>query len=68
MSVKQVMFYIGCAIAWFVLLPVCIVGGAIALLSYAVCSEVSELVIGDSKKTVDSSTARELAQRVCLGN
>jgi len=68
MSFKQVMFYIGCAVAWFVLLPVCIVGGGVALLSYAVFSEVGELVAGDAKKTVDSSTAREIARRVCLGN
>jgi hypothetical protein len=64
MSFKQVMFFSGCVVAWFVLLPLCIVGGGLALLSYAVFSEVGELV---TKGRVDISTAREIARRVCLG-
>jgi hypothetical protein len=67
MSFKQVMFFSGCVVAWFVLLPLCIVGGGLALLSYAVFSEVGELVVGDTKGRVDISTAREIARRVCLG-
>lgn len=68
MSFNQVMFYIGCAVAWFVLLPACIIGGVVALLCYAVFSEVGELVAGDARSDVDSSTAREIARRVCLRN
>ena len=65
MSFKQVMFFIVCAVAWFVLLPVCIVGGGLALLGYAIFSEVGEFVVGDTETPVDSSTAREIARRVC---
>ena len=68
MSFKQVLFFIGCAVAWFVLLPICIVGGLMALLCYALFSEVGELVAGDTRSAVDTSTAREIARRVCLGN
>ena len=68
MSFKQVMFFIGCAVAWFVLLPVCIVGGGVALLCYAIFSEVGEFVVGETETAVDNSTAREIARRVCLRN
>lgn len=68
MSVKQLMFFLGCAIAWFVLLPLCIVGGLLALISCAIVSEVGELVVGDAEKSIDQATARELARRVCLGD
>lgn len=62
------MFSIGCVVAWFVLLPVYTIGGGIALLCYAVFSEVGALVVGDTKASVDNSTAREIARRVCLGD
>lgn len=68
MSFKQVTFFIGCVVAWFVLLPICLVCGAIALLGYAVFSVVGELVVGDTLSSVDNSTVRETARRVCLGN
>ena len=68
MSFKHVMFYAGCAIAWFVLLPLFLLGGGIALLTYAVFSEVSESVVGGSKKAIDTNTAREIARRMCLGH
>jgi uncharacterized membrane protein YjjB (DUF3815 family) len=68
MSFKQVIFYIVCAATWLLLLPVCLFGGATALLSYAVVSELGELFAGGTGSVVDSSTAREIARRVCLGN
>jgi hypothetical protein len=68
MSIKQVIFFIVCALTWLLLLPVCLLGGAIALLSYAAVSELGELFGGDTRNAVDSSTAREIARRVCLGN
>ncbi len=68
MSFKQVIFYIVCALTWLLLLPVCLAGGAIALLSYALVSELGELFAGGTRNAVDSSTAREIARRVCLGN
>jgi len=68
MSFKQVIFFIVCALTWLLLLPVCLLGGAIALLSYAVVSELGEWFGGGTRNAVDSSTAREIARRVCLGN
>jgi hypothetical protein len=68
MSLKQVSFFIGCVVAWFVLLPLCIAGGAMALLAYVVLGEVSEWVAGGTQPAVDGSSARELARRVCIGD
>jgi hypothetical protein len=68
MSFKQVIFYIVCALTWLLLLPACLFGGAIALLSYAAVAEVGELFGAGARHAVDSSTAREIARRVCLGN
>jgi hypothetical protein len=68
MSLKQVFFFIGCVVAWFVLLPLCVAGGGVALLAYVVFSEVSEWVGGGTKPAVDGSSVRELARRVCLGD
>jgi len=68
MSLKQVIFYAVCAATWVLLLPVCLLGGATALLFYAVASELGELFAGGTSTAVDSSTAREIARRVCLGN
>jgi hypothetical protein len=68
MSFKHVAFYVGCAAAWFILLPVFVVGGGIALLTYAIFSEVSDSFGGEGAKTLDNSTAREIARRVCIGH
>jgi hypothetical protein len=68
MSFKHIVFYVGCAAAWFILLPVFVVGGGVALLTYAVFSELGEFFSGGSKKTLDDTTAREIAHRVCLGH
>jgi hypothetical protein len=66
MSFKEVMFYAGCAVAWFVLLPLFVIGGGIALLGYAVFAELGETLIGRSKNSIDSPAAREIARRMCL--
>jgi len=68
MSFKEVVFCLGCAATWLILLPVLVVGGAIALLAYAVFSEVGEFLMGSAEKPVDNSTAREIARRMCLGH
>jgi hypothetical protein len=68
MSFKDVVFYLGCAATWLVLLPVLVVGGGIALIAYAVFSELSEFVVGGTEKSLDNSTAREIARRMCLGH
>ena len=66
MSFKDVMFYLVCAATWFILLPLLLVCGTIALVSYAVFSELREHLLG--RTVVDNPAAREMARRMCLGN
>jgi hypothetical protein len=68
MSFKVVMFYLVCAATWFILLPLLLVGGTIALVSYAVFSELREYLLGRTAKALDNAAAREMARRMCLGN
>jgi hypothetical protein len=68
MSYKHVVFYVGCVVTWSFLLPLFVVACGIALLAYAVLGELGELLVGGTKKTLDNSTAREIARRMCLGN
>jgi hypothetical protein len=67
MSFKDVRFYLVCAATWIILLPL-VVGGAIALLGYAVFSELKENILGRTAKTLDRTAAREMARRMCIGN
>jgi hypothetical protein len=68
MSLKDIVFYLVCAATWFILLPLLVVGGTVALVSYAVCSELKENFLGRTAKALDKSAAREMARRMCLGN
>jgi hypothetical protein len=68
MSFKDLMFYLVCAATWFVLLPLFLVGGTIALISYAVFSELRENLPGRTAKAIDNAAARETARRLCIGN
>jgi hypothetical protein len=68
MSFRDVVFYLVCVATWLILLPLFVVGGAIALLSYAVFSELTEIFIGRAAKAVDKTAAREIARRMCLGH
>jgi hypothetical protein len=68
MSFKDVVFYLVCAATWFVLLPLLVVGGTIALVSYAVFSELREIILGRTAIALDKTAAREMARRMCLGN
>jgi len=67
MSIKDVTFYLVCAVTWFILLPLFLVGGTIALVSYAVFSELREYLLGRTVKVLDNAAAREMARRMCLG-
>jgi len=67
MSFKAFLFSLGCLIAWFVLLPVLVIGGGIALFAYAVLAETAALLTGTTYNTLDTSTAREIARRMCGG-
>ena len=68
MSFKDVMFYLVCAATWFILLPLFLVGGTIALIGYAVFSELRENLPGRTSKANDNAAAREIARRLCIGN
>ena len=68
MSYKDIVFYFVCAAAWFVLLPLFVVGGMIALVGYALFSELRENFLGRRAKVLDKAAARELARRLCLGS
>jgi hypothetical protein len=68
MSFKDAVFYLICAATWFILLPLLVVGGTIALVSYAVASELTEILLGRSAKALDKKAAREIARRMCLGH
>jgi len=67
MSLKAVLFSIGCALVWFVLMPLLVVGGGAALLAYAIFAEIAAVFTGSADKSPDTATAREIAGRVCLG-
>jgi len=68
MSFKDVIFYLVCATTWFILLPLFLVVGTIALVGYAVLSELREYLLGRTVKVLDNAAAREMARRMCLGN
>ena len=68
MSFKDMAFYVVCAAAWFILLPLFLVCGTTVLLSYALFSELRENVLGRTAKVLDKAAAREVARRLCVGN
>jgi len=65
MSFNKVMFCLGCAAAWFMILPLFVIGGLVALFTYAVACEVVETLLGADTPLGDSS-AREIASRMCM--
>ncbi len=68
MSFKDAVFYLVCAATWFIVLPLLVLAGGIALVSYAVFSELREFILGRTAKALDNAAAREVARRMCLGN
>jgi hypothetical protein len=68
MTLKNVVFYLGCAATWLIVLPVLAISGFVALVAYAVFSQLGDVVLGRGEKALDSSTAREIARRMCLGH
>jgi hypothetical protein len=67
MSFKAVFFSLGCLVAWFVLLPLLVIGGGLALFAYAVFAELGGFLAGIPSKTLDASVAREIARSICPG-
>jgi hypothetical protein len=68
MSLKAILFSLGCVIAWFVLLPVIVIGGGIALFACAIFVELVAFMTATPSKTLDTSAAREIARRMCGGS
>ena len=52
MSLKAVLFSFGCVLAWFVLLPVVVIGGGVSLLLYAVLAELAAFITGSPSKSL----------------
>jgi hypothetical protein len=67
MSFKAVLFSLGCLVAWFVLLPLLVIGGGLALFAYALFAELGSFLAGIPSKTLDTSVAREMARSICRG-
>ena len=67
MSPKAILFTLGCILAWFVLLPVVVIGGGLALFLYAILAELAALITGKPASSLDTTVAREIARRMCWG-
>ncbi|HEX9403713.1 MAG TPA: hypothetical protein VF917_04750 [Steroidobacteraceae bacterium] len=67
MSLKTILFTIGCLVAWFILLPMLLIVGGTALFAYAIFAELGEFLLGNPSKTLDKSAASEIARRMCCG-
>ena len=67
MSPKTILLTFGCILAWFVLLPVAVIGGGLALFLYAILAELAALVTGKPGKALDKEVARDIARRMCAG-
>ena len=61
MSLKLFVSSLGCVIAWMVLLPIGLIGGGLALITYAVFAEMSARLIGTERNRIDPSTAHRMA-------
>jgi hypothetical protein len=66
MSLKLILFTIGCLVAWFILLPLLLIVGGAAL-ACAIFAEVGEFLVGNPSKALDKSAASEIARGMCGG-
>jgi len=67
LSLKTILFTIGCLVAWFILLPMLLIVGGTALFAYAIFAELGEFLLGNPSTTLDKSAASEIARRMCRG-
>jgi hypothetical protein len=65
MSMKTLLFSLGCVFAWVVLLPTLVIGGGLALLAHAMLCELVAFVTGHTDASSDASAIREIARRMC---
>jgi hypothetical protein len=67
MFLKAILPWLGCLIAWFLLLPIFVIGGGSVVILYAALSEFGAILTGSAGNSLDPITAREMARRICLG-
>ena len=67
MFLKTILLSLGCLLAWFVLLPLLVIGGGVALFTHAIFAEFCASFLGNTGTTVDTTAAREIARRMCGG-
>ncbi|MDP9065648.1 MAG: hypothetical protein M3O06_07280 [Pseudomonadota bacterium] len=68
MWIKDTVFYTGCLFTWFVLVPLLVISGAIALIAYALFTEAGEALTGRGRRSLDLMAAREIAHRICVSS
>jgi hypothetical protein len=61
MSLKLFISSLGCVLAWMVLLPIGLIGGGVALFTYALFAEIAQRLIGVNDNRIDPPTARRMA-------
>ena len=67
MLVRAVFIWMGCVIAWLIVMPVIAIVGGAALFSYALLAEITVELTGTTPRPVDPSTIRLTARRICAG-
>ena len=67
LSNDELVFF-GYGVVSFVVLPLFVIGVGLTLFLYALVAVLGESWIGSSHTPLDSSAAREVARRMCLGN
>jgi hypothetical protein len=67
MKLKTLVLSVGCLVCWMVLFPLIVIGGGVTLFLLAAGTEFSHLITGRSSKSIDPSTAHEMAMRICFG-
>ncbi len=64
MSLKLLLSSLGCLMAWVVLLPIGLIGSAVALIAYALLADLFGRLTGAGHPDIDPSTARRLAMQL----
>jgi hypothetical protein len=65
---KHTLVYAGYNVVSFLVLPLFVIGVGLSLFLYALVAEFGDSWIGGSHTPFDSSAAREVANRMCLGD
>jgi hypothetical protein len=67
MFLRTFLLSLACLLAWFVLLPMLVIGGGLALFTHAIFAELGAWFLGNTGTAVDTTAAREIARRMCGG-